>query len=147
MRGFDLTAAAVRAELAQTPEPFVEPGPVREAIAALMSRRAPAEAQQLQRGLAKLRDLDAAEACRVGRAIYDEVPVLGAPHDHARAFSREAVIALDAGCAADTRRDAQLKSTKCRVTSPLFRLPAARVLIDPGASRPIRHVALRPDHS
>jgi hypothetical protein len=77
----DLTAAAVRAELAQTPEPFVEPGPVREAIAALMSRRTPEQAQQLQRGLSKLRDLDPAEACRVGRAIYQEVPVLGAPHD------------------------------------------------------------------
>lgn len=78
----DLTAEAVRAELAATPEPFVEPAAVKEAIAALMGRRTPEDAQQLQRALFKLRNLDAAEACRVGRSIYDEVPVLGAPHDH-----------------------------------------------------------------
>ncbi len=78
----DLTVEAVRAELAQTPEPFVEPGPVRDAISALMSRHTADDARALQQSLAKLRALEPAEACRVGRVIYDEVPVLGAPHDH-----------------------------------------------------------------
>lgn len=77
----DLTIAAARAELVESPEPFVEPAAIRDAIGALLRRRAPEEAKRVQAGLSKLRQLEPAEACHVGRAIYDEVPVLGAPHD------------------------------------------------------------------
>jgi hypothetical protein len=77
----DLTYQAAKAELLGASTPRASEDELRAALRALRERFADADAERLLTVLAQLRAAAPADACWAGRAVYAQVPRLGAPHD------------------------------------------------------------------